>query len=364
VSQEAESKAAIDWDQIDPASTFKDKKFSRMDFSGRMLVGVDFSGSILVECDFSNCDLSHANFEGADLYRSKLRRSVLYASRFRECNLTRCDFSEAYIYGIRIVDFSNITYTRFTNFQLESRRRASNIASSCGGATEYRIGCLVTDTSSLSEKNYLANGELFSFSDFDRAERHMQRSQVYNRLKRLYQANGFNEEARSCLYWERYHRTRSWYRYHTFTGELAVDGDFRNMFHRITQTVSAFIYEQIAGYGLKPKVVLRNMFLVYLAYVAITIFVLYKGSDSGILYTVLEITRQDVGIKSEPKLIDLQQSDMLKIIYFCIFSMFSLTFQYFSPYGHMVWISSFFALVGLSLLALLISALFSVLRND
>lgn len=192
----------------------------------------------------------------------------------------------------------------------------------------------------------------------------MQRSQVYNRLKRLYQANCFNEEARSCLYLERYHRTRSWYRYHTFTGELASDGDFRNVFRKIFQTVTAYIYEQLAGYGLKPKVVLRNILLVYALYLILVLLLLYQRSDSGILYTTLEVLRQDSDIKTVPRVLDLQFTDALKVMYFCAFSMFSLTFQYFSPYGHMVWLSSFFALVGLSLLALLISALFSVLRND
>lgn len=355
---------SIDWECIDPATSFKNKKLTKRDFSGRMLVGVDFSGSTLTECDFSNCDLSHAIFEGADLYRSKFQRSVLYASRFRDCNLTRCDFSESYIYGLKIVDFSNITYAKFTNFRLESRRRSSSLSENGGGISDLRPGQRCEDTSRLSKNNYFANGILFSFSNFDSAEQHMQRSQVYNRLKRLNQANCFNEEARSCLYLERYHRTRSWYRYHTFTGELASDGDFRNVFRKIFQTVTAYIYEQLAGYGLKPKVVLRNILLIYALYLILVLLLLYQRSDSGILYTTLEVLRQDLGIKTVPRVLDLQFTDTLKVMYFCAFSMFSLTFQYFSPYGHMVWLSSFFALVGLSLFALLISALFSVLRND
>lgn len=354
----------IDWLNVDPTVTFKQRKFNSVDFSGRILVGVDFSGSTLIDCDFSNCDLSHANFAGADLYRSKFRRSVLYVTQFRDSNLTRCDFSEAFIYGLCIVDYSNITYAKFTKFLLEDKRRASTIAINSGGVKKVKIGDQISDTSILSRNNYFVNGWAFSFIEFDKTEQHMQRSQVYNRLKRLYQANGFNEEARSCLYWERHYRRCSWYRYHTFTGERTKDGDFREMFRRICQTGIAFVYEQLAGYGLKPNIVLRNILFLYIAYCTIIFFLLHNQVDSGVLYTTLSVQRTGSDIKFIENSIDLQSTNIPMIMYFCAFSMFSLTFQCFKPYGHVVWLSTLFALMGLSLLALLVSALFSMLRND
>ena len=355
---------SIDWNKIDPKETFCGKTFVRVDFSGRLLVGVDFSNSTLVECNFTNSDLCHANFEGADLYRSTFKRSVLYAARFRNCNLTRCDFSDSYIYGLRIVDFSNITYAKFSNFRLESQRRSSSISSSGSGQTSRRVGDTIVDTSQLPNGSYYVNGYSFTFSDLDKYEQHMQRSQVYNRLRRLYLANCFSEEARSCLYWERYHRARSWYRYHTFTGETNTDGDFRSAFVRISQTVAAFGYEYLAGYGLKPLVVLRNMLGVYAVYSLIVFCLIGPQSDSGILYTSVSVDRTGSAVAQSSSVIELAPSDTLKVLYFCAFSMFSLTFQYFAPFGHMVWISSAFAVLGIAFLALLVSALFSVLRTD
>ncbi|MCA9130843.1 MAG: pentapeptide repeat-containing protein [Planctomycetales bacterium] len=354
----------IDWSNVDPLNSFRNKTFVRADFSGRCLVGVDFSGSTLVDCNFTNSDLCHANFEGADLYRSNFRRTVLYATHFRDCNLTRCDLSESYIYGLRIVDFSNITYTKFTNFRLERLRRSSTISASGAGQSHMKVGDKIVDTSQLPNGSYFVNGYSFSFADLDKYERHMQRSQVYNRLRRLYIANCFSEEARSCLYWERYHRTRSWYRYHTFTGETSSDGDFHGAFARIFQSFASFAYEYLAGYGLRPRAVLRNMIYVYAIYVLITFAIVSAQSDSGILYTSISVTRTGGDISQTSSVIDLTPSNPLKVMYFCAFSMFSLTFQYFSPFGHMVWISSLFAVVGIAFLALLISALFSVLRTD
>lgn len=355
---------SIRWEEINPGESFRGKTFVGVNFSGRSLVGVDFTDSVLWECNFNDCDLCHANFEGADLYRSTFKRSVLYAVRFRNCNLTRCDFSDSYIYGLRIVDFSNITYAKFSHFQLERQRRSSTISNEGVGQRLIAAGEAISNTAALSRASYFSNGYSFAFSDLDRFEQHMQRSQVYNRLRRLYLANCFSEEARTCLYWERYHRTRSWYRYHTFTGETNTDGDFRSVFARIGQTAAAFGYEYLAGYGLKPTVVLRNMLIVYALYAMIVFATVATQQDSGVLYTSMGVDRASGSVMQTSSITELGPSDTMKVLYFCAFSMFSLTFQYFSPFGHMVWISSAFAVIGIAFLALLISALFSVLRTD
>jgi uncharacterized protein YjbI with pentapeptide repeats len=361
VSQKKE--APIDWGCVDAGSSFKNKTMTEVDFSGRVLVGVDFSGSTLVRCNFNNCDLSHANFEGTDLYRSTFSGSVLYATRFGDCNLTRCDFCDAFIYGLRIVEFANVTYANFAEFRLEARRRQSKFATHSDGYLELKLGQRVNDTATLANSNYFVNGILFMFTPFDGVECHMQHSQIYNRLKRLYLTNAFNEEARHCLYKERYHRTRSWYREYTFSGKV-IEGEFRVPLRRLFQTLTARLFEELAGYGLKPSIVVRNMTVLYALYVAIVMFMLWQRSASGLLFEVASISRQHSAATITQSTVDLGCGDVAKVLYFCGFSMFSLTFQNFSPYGNLVWISSLFGLAGLSLLALLITALFSVLRND
>ncbi len=138
--QTIDSAASINWQRIDASATFRNKTFTGLDLSGRVLAGVDFSGSTFFACDFSNADLSHAKFDGADLYRSAFRRSILYATRFRDCNLTRCDFSESYIYGFKVAESSNVTYARFTNFRLEQQRRSSHLSVSASGTADRRHG--------------------------------------------------------------------------------------------------------------------------------------------------------------------------------------------------------------------------------
>src|SRR4051812_8805638 len=95
----------IDWRDIDPDMSFRNRTLDGIDFSGRILVGVDFSGCKLHECNFDGCDLSHANFENADLYRASFRDAVLYGVRLKQSNLTRCDFSSAYTYGFQVSDY-------------------------------------------------------------------------------------------------------------------------------------------------------------------------------------------------------------------------------------------------------------------
>jgi len=355
-----------DWQatDFDVSTFFKNKFFSGVNFSGLVLVGADFSGSTLHGCDLSNCDLSYANFEHADVYRSRFRRSVLYAARFGDTNLTRCDFTEAYIYGLKVLDFCNVTYARFAEFRLEDRRRESIVVSSERKSLRHRrTGDPTEETASLCRSDYQSNGIVFSFEDFRPAEQAAQRSQVYNRLKRLYTANGFNEEARYCLYWERYHRTRSWYLYHQFPEELTGRGEFTDIFRRIGATITAYIFEKTAGYGLRPKIVLRNMGLVYLLYLAVVLPILSSSFASGVTYIAVASGRTLAPVTANTSLhADIQ--DLPRVAFFCATSMFSSSSQYFQPYGHLVWISSCFGVVGLALLALLITALYSVMRSD
>ena len=237
----------IDWRNINPDTSFRGQKLNGVDFSGRTLVGVNFAGSDLHECNFDGCDLSHASFEDADLYRASFRDAILYGVRLKQTNLTRCDFSGAYVYGFQVSDYCNVTYSRFENIRLERRRRSSKRRDQVDGQTERRIGEVIGDNAKLCQSNYFANGYAFTFRNFDLSEQFMQRSQVFNRLKRLYSSNSLGEDARRCYYFERYYRTRSWYKYHATTGEKIPTSDVRDTVERIAKTFASFMHEQLAG---------------------------------------------------------------------------------------------------------------------
>ena len=241
---------------IDP-KRLRGQVLTRQDFSGRSLVGADFSGSVCIECDFSNSDLSHANFEKCDLYKAKFSQAVLYATRFSDSNLTRCLFDGAYIYGMQIIGYSNVTYATLEKFALEERRRHSHADAATGNTKESRFGERINTTEELCRHSYHSNGFTFTFEKLHKHEQHAQRSQVYNRLKRLYQSNGYREEALACQYLERFHRTRSLYKYDSFTGEEIGT----NPLKRLAKTFVSFVGEQVSGYGLKPLRVLRNILL-------------------------------------------------------------------------------------------------------
>ena len=319
----------IMWDKIDPNSEFRGKALDGMDFSGRMLVGVDFSNCQLHQCNFNNCDLSHANFENSDLYRASFCGAVLYGAKFRNNNLTRGDFSKSYIYGVQVTDYSNVTYCKFEKFQLERQRRSSRKLTNPMGQQVYKIGQMIDDIGTLSARNFYINGYCFEFRAFDSSEQHMQRSQIYNRLKRLFASNSLGEEARSCYYWERYYRTRSWYKYHSFTGERVATGDVWTVIGRVLRSALAYVYEQLAGYGLKPHIVLRNFALTYAIYCALVLIIVNGNGDAGVLYGNVELLKG----ASQPSLLvkytNLESSNFLGIAYFCFYSMFALAFQNF-----------------------------------
>lgn len=354
----------IDWNNINPDTSFRGKKLNGVDFSGRTLVGVDFAGSDLHECNFDRCDLSHASFEDADLYRASFRDAILYGVRLKQTNLTRCDFSGAYVYGFQVSDYCNVTYSRFENIRLEGRRRSSKKSGQAQGQTEHHIGGTIADTAQLCQSNYFANGYVFTFRSFDRSEQFMQRSQAFNRLKRLYSSNLLGEDARRCYYFERYYRTRSWYKYHTTTGEKAPTGDIRNSVERIVKTFAAFMHEQLAGYGLRPNIVLRNFGIAYLAFFILVCLVLAVSKDSGLLLGTAKLDRSATGLSTSITYQLVGTNDIATIAYFCFFSMFAFAFQNFAPFGHLVWITSLASVVGLALLALYVSTLFSSIRLD
>jgi len=355
---------AIDWEHVDPLTSFKNITLTGENFSRRSLVGIDFSGSILHSCNFAQSDLSHANFHDADLYRSTFEGSVLYVTQFSRCNLTRCSFANSYLYGFQLAEPSNVTYTKFTKLQLEGQHRSSHMSSSAEGLPEFRPGQEIADVRDLCRSSYYANGLKFSFRPFRPRENEMQQSQVFNRLRRLYEANGFDEEARHCLYFERYFRTRSRYLFHTFPEELTGKGKRAGRVRRNVAWFSGYFFEYLAGYGLRPNVVLRNLLLVYFVYVLTVIVVLSSHSGSGIVYDTL-IPSANGEIAAGPgHIVGAGYRDLPAVLYFCLFSMFSLTFQRFNPFGHLVWVSSVFGMIGLSLLALLITTVYSVLRSD
>lgn len=359
-----QAQGLIDWDHVDPATTFRNGQFDAVDFSHRCLVGFDFSGSSLHNCNFADSDLSHANFERADLYRSKFDGAVLYVTQFSGSNLTRCSFVGSYLYGFRIHDPSNVTYAKFSQFQLEEHRRSSHVVSGPGALRAYAPGERISDIATLSASDYYSNGLKFSFRDFNPREREMQRSQVYNRLRRLYQANAFDEEARHCLYLERYYRTRSRYRYHQFPEELTGSGERTSVFRRHAASLSAYAFEFAAGYGLRPSVVLRNLFGLYALYALLVWMMIRSHSTSGIAYASIIVQADGHVLNGPSQVVTSCLQDLPKILYFCLFSMFSLTFQRFNPFGQLIWVSSVFGMVGLSLLALLVTTIYSVMRSD
>ena len=199
---------------------FRGKVFYAVDFSGRCLVGADFSNSICKDCDFSDSDLSQADFRGADLYRCNFSRAVLYAVQFDEANLTRARFSEAFTYGWLMNTSANVTYADLLNFAVEKRRRSvSFVENFSDNVRNFAFGDAIDSTYALCERTYRVGQYRFTFEDLDEQEAALQKSQVYNRLKRLYRENQNGEAALHCLYLEKYFLTRSYYRYSPLTGE-------------------------------------------------------------------------------------------------------------------------------------------------
>jgi hypothetical protein len=110
------------------------------------LIGANFRETILKRCDFSEHDLSFADFTNSDLYSANFSGANLYATVFRGADLTRADFCNAKLYGIKLFDV-DVTRARFDRIVHEERTARTH-------------------------------------SDFDKA------SEVYNALKRAFKDQG------------------------------------------------------------------------------------------------------------------------------------------------------------------------------
>lgn len=348
---------------------FAGKELVNIDFSNRCLVGADFSGAICKDCDFSDSDLSHANFTGADLYRCNFSRSVLYAAEFDNANLTRANFDGSYTYGWLLNTSANVTYARLLQFAVEERRRSVLVS---GTRPEYirevPFGSQIGPTGELCQHNYQVGKYRYLFADPDPQDAALQRSQIYNRLKRLYRENHNGEAALHCLYHERYYLTRSYYRYSPLTG-----GHFKDeLVKTITKTIGSYIAEVTSGYGVRPLRIVRNLTALFLAFMVTSVLVGAYSAGSGVLYNP-PVRPAAVGRSTPPALqgaseqpIDLgkPKQRLDKFIQYSLLSMVTPDPQRFTAYGVMVPVSYLYFGASAVLLALLFSSVFVRLLNE
>lgn len=360
----------ISWNHLTP-DHFKGNSFNKEDFTNRSLVGFDFSGSILHRCDFSGSDLSHTNFTGADLYRSKFCKAILYTTYFNNTNLTRVDLRNAYIYGFQATGFSNITFAKFDDFKIESYRRGSEKILHFESTKNYSFGeKLECKTKKLCETTYCAGGYKFKFSSskIDTEEEHMQKSQIYNRLKRLYRKNAYGNYALHCSYKEKYHLRKSHHKYDAFTGEKVTDS-----IGLVIKTIWSYLSEKIAGYGIKPFKIISNMMFLILMFTIFSFFICIYCEKSGIIYKSGAIEEHIDNTSGEKKLqimnkyIELGKESKWqigKIFSFSFSSFFSWTSNNYIPYGILQFSTMVFSLAGKALLGILVASIFFILTQD
>ena len=185
---------------------------------------------------------------------------------FDDANLTRARFRRAYTYGWLLNASANVTYADLLEFELEQRRRSVSLTSeSSDHVQELKFGAVAGSTADLCKQSYQVGRYRFTFEDLDPREEALQRSQIYNRLKRLFRENQNGEAALHCLYKERYYRTRSHYRYSPLTGGLQGSHEFKT----VGKTVAAYVVEFLTGYGVRPARILRNLLVLLLFYFAL-----------------------------------------------------------------------------------------------
>lgn len=337
---------------------FSGKDFSNIDFSGRCLVGANFSNSICKECNFSNCDLSHAIFRKTDLYKSKFNYSILYATEFTDSNLTWSDFTKSYLYGILINGFVNITYANLLNFQIENLRRKVTIVNpdSDKHIKEIEFMSQISDTEDLCKSSYRVGNKKYSFDSIELQELSMQKSQIYHRLKRLFHDNHFEEEMIHCLYHERYHLTRSFYKYSTLTGETHKN----YIVNSLLKTFFSFISEKLTGYGLKPILIIRNCFFLFLIFTILSFSISKVSNDSGIIYEKIEQPVNITDDKVSRIALDLGKSDyhFSEFLSYSTVSILSFESNNFTPYGSMKPITFFYTLLFIVMIGVLASSIF------
>lgn len=217
-------------------------------FKDSLLIGCDFSDCDCQNCDFSNCDLSFASFKDCNLYNCNFENSILYCTVFDTVNLTRSKFDKSYIYGVKFLSFVNITYATFCDLQIEPLRRiGTRYNPQCH--KEFQLIGLNQSPSSLiktDNASYVINGYYIRFQKRDKYDTAREFSQLYNRLKRIHKENFFLNEAAHYYYLE-----RLWYR-KSFCKQDLTGNIITSRVKRIKNTLIAYLYEKICGYGEKP----------------------------------------------------------------------------------------------------------------
>ncbi|UKY49281.1 pentapeptide repeat-containing protein [Streptomyces inhibens] len=351
--------------------SFAGQTFIGVDFSNRCLVGADFSGAVCKDCDFSDSDLSMANFSGADLYRCKFLRSVLYAVELDGANLTRADFRGAYTYGWLLNDSANVTYASLLGFELESRRRSVSFsADDPQNVREIPFGQVIPDTSELCRRSYQVGRFSFTFDDLDAQEAALQRSQIYNRLKRLYRENHNGQAALHCQFYERYYLTRSFYKYSPLTG-----GQYRDQIARtVVRTVFSYATEWLSGYGVRPLRIVRNIATLFAAFLLMAWLITGSSTGSGVIYQGPGIAVQapagaDTGASRRTVVqrsddLGKDGSDIGRLAQYSALALISPELNQFTPYGAMIPLALVYFALSACLLALLFSSVFLRLLSE
>ncbi|MEV4703934.1 pentapeptide repeat-containing protein [Actinoplanes sp. NPDC049316] len=346
---------------------FVGKELIGIDFSHRSLVGARFAGSVLKDCDFSDSDLSNADFTGADLYRCDFSRSILYAAGFDNANLTRADFTGSHIYGWLLNASANVTYTKLLSFSIESRRRSVAVDTvRPAHVREIEFGGQIDRAAELCASNYQVGKYRYTFVDLEPQEAALQRSQIYNRLKRLYRENHNGEAALHCLFYERYYLTRSYYRNSPLTG-----GKFReNLFKTLGKTAGGYLVEFVSGYGVRPLRILRNLGALWLIFFLATLAITSSAPDSGVLYSAparpASTAPPAQGQPSQPAQLDLGKpdQDIAAVLHYSLLSTVTPDPQRYTSYGWMSFLSLAYFAMAATLLALLFSSVFLRLLSE
>ncbi|MBQ1019189.1 pentapeptide repeat-containing protein [Micromonospora sp. D93] len=347
---------------------FRGKTLVGVDFSNRCLVGVDFTEAVLKDCDFSNSDLSHANFTGADLYRCNFSRSVLYAAELDNANLTRANFTHSFIYGWLLNSTANVTYAQLLNFSIEERRRTVIVSETHPDYIRaIAFGQQIGPTADLCQQDYQVGNYRHTFTELEPQEAALQKSQVYNRLKRLYRENQNGEAALHCLYQERYWLTRSYYRLSPLTL-----GRFReSMVKTAVRTAGAYLAEVISGYGVRPGRIVRNLVVLWLIFTIATTIIGATSSSNGVLYTTptrpaVTAAARVAAPQTAPSVVDIGKPNVQygRTLHYTLLSTVTPDPQRYTAYGIMDLISLVYFFLAAMLLALLFSSVFIRLLSE
>ena len=110
-----------------PTITIEDRIYTEREFVRQNFVGSLFSKVKFVRCRFVDCDLSHAVFRECDVYDCIFENAMLYYCQFVACELTKTDFSESYMSGIRFRG-CDLTRTRFgTTLKIGVNRKIESL---------------------------------------------------------------------------------------------------------------------------------------------------------------------------------------------------------------------------------------------